>query len=92
MGGRLYNECMEQDTTLQEATHMVKIFVKPGARIVEVTEGRGLPRIRIVGRGGIRARATLHTDPTTNDSCYEFNFQGANWTVDVDQTTVIEQA
>lgn len=68
---------------------MLKIFVKPGAQIIEVTEGRQIPQIRIVGRGGIRTRATLHTDSETGDKCYEFNFQGKNWTVDVDQCEIV---
>lgn len=66
----------------------IRIIVHTNAKIVEVTEGGKVPQIREVGRSEIRALAELHTDPQNNDSCYEFDFQGKTWTVDVDQVTV----
>lgn len=68
--------------------HNLKIHVKQGAQIVQVTEGRGLPQYRVVGQGGIDTMGELLQDEATGDSCYEFRFQGKIWTVDVDQVEV----
>lgn len=66
-----------------------KIIVKPGAQIIEVTEGRKLPQIRTTAYE-IPTMGELLTDPETGDSCYEFGFQGRTWTVDTDQVEVVK--
>lgn len=68
----------------------VKIIVKRGAQIIEVTNGRGIPQMRIVAVE-IPAMAELLTDPVTGDSCYEFKFGHSYWTVDVDKVEVVTQ-
>ncbi len=67
----------------------VKIIVKRGAQIVEVTEGRGFPEYRTVGME-IPAMAELLTDEETGDRCWEFKFGRKLWTVDYDQVEVVK--
>lgn len=55
----------------------VKIVVRTGAQIIEVTEGKRVQAIRTVGRSQIITRGEY-----LGDGVWEFNFQGRNWTVD----------
>ena len=66
----------------------IKIIVKRGAQIVEVTEGRRMPEYRTVG-SEIPTMAELLTNEVTGDQCYEFRFGRKTWTVDVDQVEVV---
>ena len=69
----------------------VKIIVKVGATIVEVTEGAGIPMLLEVVME-IPAMGELHrADPRDQDTkdVYEFKFGRRLWTVDADQVEVV---
>jgi len=60
---------------------MQNIFVKPGARIFEQTEGRQVPLQRIVGQAGIMSRGRP-VDADEPNGVWEFRFQSRWWTVE----------
>lgn len=64
---------------------MQKIIVKTGAQIIEVTEGKKVPRVRIVGRSVIHTRGTY-----LGEGVWEFPFQGSTWTVDAAYVKVVQ--
>lgn len=62
---------------------MSQLFIRPGARVIELTEGRIVPEMFTVGQSGIYATGVSETD-----GVWEVEFQGKRWTVEA--SAVIE--
>lgn len=62
---------------------MSSLFIKPGAQVIELTEGRIIPQAFVVGAAGVYATGISETD-----GVWEVEFQGKRWTVEA--SAVIE--